>query len=383
MRQRPSVSPTQAERASHPGRVTTASDVAAPRPGPDAWHGPSANRDEWRRLRVVAYLTVGVTYLLIIAGAVVRVSGSGLGCPDWPLCHGQVVPPVHPAGIIEYSHRVLGGIGGLLILTTVVLWARAHHFTPRVVLAGTGLLLLLAVQVGLGAAVVGLELPPMLVAVHLGMAMLLFGLLITIAVSTGANPGPPRIGGVDLETTASQRFARLVIAATVGVYLVALAGAYVRATGSSGACYGFPTCNGSWLPFGSARSVDIHLLHRLLAYAVSAHLLVTIVRAWRFERQVPHVAVATTVVAIALLAQIAFGAAVVSLGVPPLAQLLHVAGATALWGTTVWLLALTLRSRGRLGGTARISGAEEDEDGLTRGRQFRLIDAASRDRGGA
>src|SRR5205823_2225677 len=117
---------------------------------------------------------------------------------------GQVVPPGHTPAIVEYSHRALGGVTGLLILTTVFIWTRRHRFAPRVVAAGVGLLLLLAAQVGLGAAVVNLELPPMLVLVHLGMAMLLFAFLIGIAASATPRPAPSR-------ETASPRFVRLVL----------------------------------------------------------------------------------------------------------------------------------------------------------------------------
>jgi heme A synthase len=304
-------------------------------------------------LRALSWGTVAATYLLIVMGAIVRASGSGLGCPDWPLCYGQVIPPGHAPAMIEYSHRLLGGITGLLIIATVVAWAQAHRFTPRFLIGGAALLLLLAAQVGLGAAVVNLELPPMLVLVHFGMAMLLFASLIAIAVSAG-----PRLTADSPEdAVASRGFMRLGIGAVAAVYLLLLTGAYVRATGSSWGCVGFPTCNGAWLPFGTGRAVDIQLLHRLLAYAVSAHLLVTAFRAWRAERTVPGVATAAACVVAALVAQIAIGATAVSTAVPPLLQVLHVAGATALWGSTVTLLAFAVRSTHRATESTQVTSA--------------------------
>ena len=70
----------------------------------------------FRRLAVV---TAVFAYLQIALGGVVRVSGSGLGCPDWPLCHGRPYPPADAHAIIEYSHRAVGSVTGVLIIATL------------------------------------------------------------------------------------------------------------------------------------------------------------------------------------------------------------------------------------------------------------------------
>jgi len=59
-----------------------------------------------------------VTYALVVLGGVVRVSGSGLGCPDWPLCHGRPYPPLELHAIIEYSHRTTASLASLLVVLT-------------------------------------------------------------------------------------------------------------------------------------------------------------------------------------------------------------------------------------------------------------------------
>ncbi|MPZ14707.1 MAG: protoheme IX farnesyltransferase [Chloroflexi bacterium] len=294
----------------------------------------------------ISCLAAGITYLLIVMGAIVRASGSGLGCPDWPLCYGQVVPPGHPPAVIEFTHRLIGGIAGLLIAATLVLWAHARGYDRRVLVASALIALLLASQVGLGAVVVRLELPPPLVLVHLGLALLLLGAMVALAVGA-ANRSESSAAGRDTTNSTTRK---LVIGAAVAVYVLVLTGAYVRATGASGACIGFPTCNGDWLPFGANRLVDIHLLHRLAAAIVGAHLVVTIARVWTTERHLPGVRQAAAFVGFSLLAQLAVGAVAVSSGVPPLAQVLHVAGAAALWGSTVALVVLT-REPARQGST--------------------------------
>jgi heme A synthase len=290
--------------------------------------------------RWVSYATVVSTYLLIVLGAFVRASGSGLGCPDWPLCYGQPVPPGHAPGIIEYSHRVFGAFTSLLIVSTVVLWIRAWGARRLTVGGGALIGTLLATQIGLGALVVKLELPPFMVMVHLGMAMLLLALLIGIAAL--ASPAPRRDW---IEAVPGDRFLRMVIGAVASVYLLILLGALVRASGASWACAGFPLCNGELLPFGENRLTDLHLTHRLFAYLVAIHLAMTVARAVRHERGVPAVPRAAWLVAAGAVAQILVGITAVSTNVPPATQVLHVAGAGAVWASTIILLTTTLRAR--------------------------------------
>jgi heme A synthase len=300
-----------------------------------------------RAFRTVAYAAVVSTYLLIVMGAIVRASGSGLGCPDWPLCHGQLVPPGHAPAVIEYSHRLLGGITSLLILSSVVFWGRTWGWRPTVLAGGGTILGLLGIQVILGAIVVKLELPPSIVMIHLGMAMLLLGLLIGVAALASPRPSISSAGPA-LEERQHERFTRVTMGAAAAVFVLILTGAYVRASGASWACAGFPTCNGDLLPFGIDRLIDIQLLHRLMAFAVGAHLIVTIVRAWRSERKIPLIPQLAALVGVCLVAQVSIGATAVSSGVPPFTQVLHVGGAAALWSSTAMLLAAALRARASL-----------------------------------
>src|SRR5690348_17901761 len=81
--------------------------------------------------RRVFLLAAIFAYLQIALGGVVRVTGSGLGCPDWPLCHGRPYPPANVNSIIEYSHRTVGAITGVLIIAAVVAaWAVYRQRRP-------------------------------------------------------------------------------------------------------------------------------------------------------------------------------------------------------------------------------------------------------------
>src|SRR5438094_1923068 len=143
-----------------------------------------------RGFRALSVATALVTYALVVLGGVVRVSGSGLGCPDWPLCHGRVLPPLDLHAIIEYSHRTTASLtSGLVLVTAAFAWV-AWRRRRDIVIPATVALGLLVVQVGLGAVTVRLELPPMIVLAHLATAMaLLAAVCITAVAAIVAPPG--------------------------------------------------------------------------------------------------------------------------------------------------------------------------------------------------
>ena len=289
-------------------------------------------------LQRLAIGSVVGTYLLIVAGATVRVSGAGLGCPDWPLCHGGLLPPLEFTALLEYSHRLLGAVVSLLLLATVAAALLTRRRNRALVLPAVAVPVLLALQIPLGGLVVFLELPPLLVFVHLGIAMLILGTQVWLAVASAAPPRLLQPGG------APRSFARLAWVTAGAVYLLIMAGAYVRATGAGWACLEFPTCRGEPLPFGISPLVDIHLAHRVLAYGVGILVAVTMVQAWRTQSHIPAVISAASALGITFVAQIAIGASMVLGGLPPALRGLHVAGAAAVWVSALALASLSQRS---------------------------------------
>src|SRR5881394_2577568 len=106
------------------------------------------------RYRALVCASLLASFLVVVWGGIVRVSGSGLGCPDWPLCHGQLLPSLDLATRIEWFHRFLGIVGGLSV-ASLVGWTVLRYRTDRtllalVLLAGT----LYVLQAVLGAIVV-------------------------------------------------------------------------------------------------------------------------------------------------------------------------------------------------------------------------------------
>ena len=286
----------------------------------------------------LAVSTAVATFALIIVGGVVRVSDSGLGCgpagsgfSGWPFCNGDLVPGVNLNSIIEYTHRVLAVVVGLMILALFVQAFRRYRF----LLAPTGALLaLVAVQGALGGLTVEENLEEAYVAAHLGLAMLLLGLLLYIVRAVrGSEPvdGGPRLRG-------------LAIAAAGAVLVTIVAGGYMAGTqnygradyqlgdGAHHACgKEFPSCNGDFMPFGQSRLVDIHLTHRLFMYVASILVIALVVVALR-----RRVAVRYAWALAALLAlQILVGALNVWLDEYELLILAHLTLGTLLWATTL------------------------------------------------
>lgn len=234
--------------------------------------------------RRLALATVVATFALVILGGFVRVSDSGLGCGPggsgfngWPLCEGSVIPGADLNTLVEYSHRTVASLVGLMALSLFVLALRRHR-QHRGIVRATGIAFGGVVAEGiLGAATVEQNLEEELVAAHLGLAMLILGVLMyVLRASRPENIGKPAV-------SSTRGFRRLAIVTQVLVWLTIIAGGYMAGTqhygrpdykigdGAHHACgREFPTCNGDFLPFGEARLVDIHLTHRVFVYITAA-----------------------------------------------------------------------------------------------------------------
>ncbi len=129
----------------------------------------------------MALVALGALSLIVLTGAGVRLTGSGLGCPDWPKCYGQTVPPLDTHAVIEYGNRVLTGFVGIAVIAASVLaWFRRPY---RWHLALFGALLPLGVigQAILGAEVVKHHLAPGLVMLHFILSMMLLDAAFALA----------------------------------------------------------------------------------------------------------------------------------------------------------------------------------------------------------
>jgi heme A synthase len=213
------------------------------------------------RYQTLAVTTVVLTLTLIAVGAIVRTTGSGLGCPDWPLCHGRLVPPLERTAIIEYSHRTLAAVVGLLIVATSAVTLRTRTRDRAARTLAVIVLPLLALQAYLGKVTVERELPPEVVAIHLGTALVLVSLLGVIAAFAILGEGRRRVQSAERDA-----FLRRVLIALATVAGVLLIGAYVVGAGATTGCTTWPACAQAPIPFlNGGFEQHVHWLHRLTA----------------------------------------------------------------------------------------------------------------------
>jgi heme A synthase len=327
--------------------------------------------DALRRFRRLADLTVVATFGLIVLGGIVRITESGLGCgpggsgtEGWPLCNGEAVPFFHDTEvIIEFSHRVLAAIVTALI--ALLAWLAYRHLRdlrwPLRASIAAGVLVL--IQAGLGGLTVENSLSEELVAAHLGLAMILIGLMLWISVRTRgelaaraqASPAAEAVAPAAPARAASTPVRGLkpfAAAAAVLLLCAIVAGGYVAGTEEEGvdgkgrningahmACgEQFPGClNQGPLPFGESRLSDIHLTHRTFVYGATIAILALLGVAFARGSRSRLLALAAALLA----CQVLLGALNVWLGEHATLIVAHLITATVLW-STVLLIAYRL-----------------------------------------
>ena len=329
------------------------------------WWVGQRGADTRARLAALTALTMFLTFDLIVFGSFTRLTDSGLGCPDWPGCYGQISPfaaraeiraaeAAMPTGPVTWSkawiemiHRYLAmTVGVLIVVMTVVAWARRRTlpFSPW---WPTATLVWVIVQGLFGKYTVTLKLYPAIVTLHLLGGLLLLALL-ALQHEAFRNRA--------LALPAALRRGTLVVLALL-VAQIALGG-WVSTNYAVLACTGFPQCNGQWWPamdtagFAVVRPlgqtadgsmlnfealVAIHMAHRIGALVATAAIAWLAWRLWRSDGAVLRRFGAGLALLAAL--QVASGLSNVVLGWPLAAALAHAAGAAALVLLLVMLIA--------------------------------------------
>lgn len=277
----------------------------------------SSDADKYRKL---VWVTLFLTFDLIMFGAFTRLTDSGLGCPDWPGCYGQANPlqahadisaaeaamPTGPVTVmkawIEMIHRYFAmGIGVLIVALMVIAWRRwlqsgrkEVKFSP---VFPTVLFAFVCLQGAFGAWTVTMKLQPIIVTTHLLLGMTLLALLTWLGARLSVHPPVPQSAAAALRMPA-------VLAIALLMFQTALGG-WVSSNYATLACQDFPLCqgalwppmdfangftlwrdlgmtaNGEYLPFPALTA--IHWAHRIFAFVVVALVAWVALRALRIE----------------------------------------------------------------------------------------------------
>jgi len=312
----------------------------------------------------VATRTVAVSvFLLLVAGALVTSTGSGLAVPDWPLSYGKLMPPMVGGILYEHGHRLIAATVATMVGFQILLlgFGRTDRTTFRLGLAAFGAILAQAV---LGGMTVLFLLPPAVSSSHAGLAQIVFALTAAIALRTSLywerfTREAPR---APIDPAAVARALRLAYWAAGATYVQILLGAIVRHTGAGLAIPDWPLSFGKAVPTGAdwaASGVLAQFTHRTFAWAVVA-LVIAAALALRKIHGVPGLGVLSTLWLVLLAAQVALGATSVWTAKAVAITSAHLAVGGLLWVAGV-LAAVLLARLETLSAAPAASGAPSGE----------------------
>jgi len=294
-----------------------------------------------RAFRTVAVATTVSTLLLIAWGGVVRATGSGDGCPDWPRCFGAWIPRLEYHTVIEYLHRFLAFVSAALsiVLAGIGAWSLTRgrgareRAVPRLpAWLAVALAPLFVVQAAIGGWIIATHEDPGVVTLHFAVAFVVLAVAVTITVlAFRTQPGGQR------------GYARLAIVTAAATYSLLLVGTYVRAEGAGLAFRDWPLMSGRLLPDLSQPGAGPMFAHRLLAILVTSLVAWCVVRARTMRPRSPALVRTSTAALILLAVQIAVGGLNVVTELATWARAAHVAVSALIWATVVALAALARR----------------------------------------
>jgi len=308
-----------------------------------------------RRLQTFARLALATTlatYLLILVGGLVRASGAGLGCPDWPMCYGQWIPPTSvsqlPSGFdpttfnavltwTEYINRLLGVTIGFLITATCVTAIIWHRHRPRLLWPSVGALILVGFEGWLGGQVVRSGLEPWMISAHLMFALvivtlLLYATFVAFRLRAGDDRPP---------SPARRRLTWIAISVIAVVLLQVYLGTLVRGGMEHALGESPELARSEWLAQVPMQDQAHRAVAAIAGLAVFALMLQVRTRFAADRALVAWATVAAILVGVQMLVGVILG----RMDLPPAAQVLHLSGASLLLGSLVLVALLAGRER--------------------------------------
>jgi cytochrome c oxidase assembly protein subunit 15 len=288
-----------------------------------------------RQYRRVAYFALGALALIVLTGAAVRLTDSGLGCPDWPRCYGKAVPPLQGHALIEFGNRAVSGIVGLVVIGTAILAFTRRPFRRDLAWLALSLPAGVLAQAVLGGFTVREHLAPGFVMAHFGLSMVILIGAVALAWRASYEPDtrPRSTDGLGVWS--------IRVLAALGAVAI-FAGTAATAAGPHS---------------GGASGERVHRLYfkgaDTLTWVVHRHATIAAIfgvaalAVWLFHRRRPSstaVMEPLTVLCVLIAAQGLVGSIQYELRLPSDMVWVHVALATASWVAVLW----TVSAAGRL-----------------------------------
>ena len=312
-----------------------------------------------KSFRAAVRLLLGATIGLVVIGVIVRATDSGMGCPDWPLCYGQIIPPTTDSGDViaykawlEWIHRAIAAMIGLIVLAVVALALRNLKDRRSLQGASIALLGLVLFQAWLGRQTVLESNSGASVTAHLASAMAFVGLQVWVLARSGY---AETLGGI---RRASGSVVAPIVAAGA-IYALLLFGSNVTGTDTGLLYPDWPLMGGTLFPPITELSTPM-ILHRY-ATAIVALILISALWIVRREKGSPaRVRQLLTYAAAVFAVQCVIGAVQIFTKLAPWTQTLHVALATVIWILTVGAASIALLE-GRVAGGSSPGGPKRSE----------------------
>ena len=298
-------------------------------------------------LRYFLLSTGIVTFVLIVLGVLVRVSGAGSACGGWPTCFGEWGPPPGISGLIAFSHRLAAGLSGVMILTATI-WAwRSARDRRWIRWPLTGASLLILVQFLVGRVTANLT-GAYITSLHLSLSLIVLGLVI---VPTVRSMGEGKYSKANPGVLWSQPFERLSLWTLTVVFVLMVSGTLVSASGAAAVCSGWPLCNGVQFPQSPLEWLGT--IHRLLTAVAGLFISLLFIWGWRTQKHRVAPLVSSAIAVTLFYAQVMMGALEAANRFPAYLVGLHVATSVGIWAALVVLVASNDVTRGEAVETPR------------------------------
>jgi len=286
------------------------------------------------KVNIVSYLALlGIFMVLfqITLGGVVRVTESGLGCPDWPLCDGEIIPDLDYHTAIEWGHRVSGSFIGIIILVISFFSTKFFGLKSRESFIALSLLLLVLIEGVLGGITVLTELEWWVRLIHLGVSfIILYELAYLYAISK------PELSRNSFSNKLTPVHEKILFLLLPSVLVLMLYGSTIVGLGANSSCMSWPACMGQWITFKD-KSYFIHMIHRYLAAIIGLLILYSAHFVGRFSSKNTFVKLISRSLSIMFILQIIFSVLLVTAGFTNLLRVIHLTFAAVIWLFSSWL----------------------------------------------